>query len=214
MRERDLPPRATRRHSRDPGSFAGEHGRQDRARIAQTAARLIVEHGLTDWALAKRKAARQLLLPDAAGHPSNEEIEAALIEHQALFGGDAQRESLRAQRRCALGWMQRLAAWSPLLVGAVAAGWASPHSDVRIELAADDAKDVEILLASRGVAYRSGGGQATGTAIQLLIGDREHAVRLEIVTPNDRRHRTRQDAAVRLDAAALTALLDASPSAV
>jgi hypothetical protein len=208
MRERDLPPRGTRRHPRAAVPFAGEHARHDRARIAQTAARLIVEHGIDDWALAKRKAARQLLLPDGAGHPSNEEIEAALIEHQALFGGDAQRNSLRAQRQCALAWMRRLAAWSPLLVGAVAAGWASPHSDVRIELAADDAKAIEILLAGHEVDYRSEGGQAAGTATRLLIGDGEFAVRLEVVTPNDRRHRARQDAAVRLDAAALTALLD------
>ena len=33
---------------------------RDRTRIAQAAARLIAEHGITDWSLAKRKAARQL----------------------------------------------------------------------------------------------------------------------------------------------------------
>ena len=52
-------------------------------------ARLIAEHGLTDWTLAKRKAVRQLLLPDTTALPSNEEIEAALTDHHALFGGDA-----------------------------------------------------------------------------------------------------------------------------
>src|SRR6266511_1199589 len=39
---------------------------QDRTRIAQVAARLISEHGLTDWSLAKRKAARQLMVPALA----------------------------------------------------------------------------------------------------------------------------------------------------
>jgi hypothetical protein len=45
---------ATRSHGR------ADHLRRerDRIRIAQAAARLIVEHGLTDWTLAKRKAAR------------------------------------------------------------------------------------------------------------------------------------------------------------
>ena len=63
------------------------------------------------------------------------------------------RRGLRRQRTEALAWMQRLAQWEPLLVGGVAAGWATEHSDVRLELVADDPKAVEIALASAGVAY-------------------------------------------------------------
>jgi len=211
MRGRDAP-HGGRHRDRDAGERAGGQDRQNRARIAQTAARLIIDHGLGDWALAKRKATRQLMLPEATGLPSNEEVEAALVLHQALFGGEAQRRSLRAQRQHALEWMQRLAAWHPLLVGAVAAGWAGAHADVRIELAADDAKEVEMLLAGREVAYRSAGGQAAATPTVLLIALRDAAIRIEIVTPNDRRHRARQDTAARLDAAALRALLDAPGS--
>ena len=158
MRERDERPAAGRRRDGAAAGPRAEHGRQDRARIAHAAARLIVEHGLNDWALAKRKAARQLMLPDSAPFPSNEEIEAALAEYQALFGGEAHRRALRAQRLCAREWMQRLAAWSPLLVGGVAAGWASAHSDVRIEIVADDPKAVELFLAGRGIGYRAAGG--------------------------------------------------------
>ena len=118
-------------------------------RIAQAAARLIAEHGLTDWSLAKRKAARQLMLPERAALPSNDEIEAALAEHHALFGGDAHAASLRAQREEALALdAAARARWDPLLVGGVAAGWATEHSDVRLELVADDPKAVEIALAS------------------------------------------------------------------
>ena len=62
----------------DRGRGSDGRARRDRERIAQTAARLIAEHGLTDWALAKRKAARQLMLPESAALPSNDEIEAAL----------------------------------------------------------------------------------------------------------------------------------------
>jgi len=100
---------------------------RDRLRVAQVAARLIVEHGLGDWTLAKRKAARQLMLPDTTAMPSNDEIEVALAEHHALFGGEAHEESLRAMRALALQWMDRLAEWQPLLVGGVAAGWATEH---------------------------------------------------------------------------------------
>ena len=128
---------------------------RDRLRIAQLAARLIVEHGLTDWTLAKRKAARQLMLPDTTALPSNDEIEAALTEHHALFGGDAHVASLRAQRERGTA-LDAIAsrAWEPLLVGGVAAGWATEHSDVRLELVADDPKAVEIELAGHGVALR------------------------------------------------------------
>lgn len=209
MTGRDPPRDGGRHRDRSAGERAGGSGRQDRARIAQAAARLIIDHGIVDWAQAKRKAARQLLLPEAAGLPSNEEVEAALVAHQALFGGEAQQRSLRAQRQRALEWMRRLAAWDPLLVGGVAAGWAGPHGDVRIELAADDAKEVEILLAGRGVAYRSAGGSGTAAPTVLHISERDVAVRLEVVSPNDRRHRARQDPACRLDAQALRALLDA-----
>jgi hypothetical protein len=127
--------------------------KRDRLRIAQVAARLIAEHGLTDWTLAKRKAVRQLLLPDSVPLPSNDEIEAALTEHHALFGGDAHVAALRRQRVEALSWMRRLARWEPVLVGGVAEGWATEHSDVRLELVADDPKTLEIELAGHGVTY-------------------------------------------------------------
>ncbi|HSU44018.1 MAG TPA: hypothetical protein VLN42_07340, partial [Casimicrobiaceae bacterium] len=51
---------------------------QDRARIADLAALLIAEHGLADWSLAKRKAARQLMLPERTTLPGDDEIELAL----------------------------------------------------------------------------------------------------------------------------------------
>ena len=105
---------ATRNHGRADNL----RRERDRIRIAQAAARLIAEHGLTDWTLAKRKAARQLMLPEATALPSNEEIEVALADHHALFGGDAHLLALRRQRVEALGWMRRLARWEPYFDGA------------------------------------------------------------------------------------------------
>ena len=52
----------------------------------------------------------KLMLPESAPLPSNDEIEAALAEHHALFGGEAHERSLRKQREQALAWMRRLAA--------------------------------------------------------------------------------------------------------
>src|ERR1700694_5385547 len=129
--------------------------RRNRARIAQAAARLIAEHGLNDWQAAKRKACRHLGLPDHEALPGNEEVEQALRDYNTLFQGMAQVASLRAQRRDALGWMEKLSQWKPLLTGAVAAGWATEYSEVRLGLEAEDAKSVELSLINAGIAYEA-----------------------------------------------------------
>ncbi len=203
--------------SRDAGRGRNRAGaarvQQDRARIAQLAARLIAEHGLTDWSAAKRKAQRQLMLPESTALPSNEELTEALQAHHALFDSAAHAESLRAQRTEALVWMKRLATWGPLLVGGVAAGWATRHSDVRLELVADDPKSVEITLASAGVRYAAlppRDDTEDGRATHLLIESPRADVRLTIVSEQQRRNRPRHGDDPRLDAAAVAALLDAA----
>src|SRR5215831_16351651 len=113
---------------------------RNRSRIAQTTARLIAEHGLTDWNAAKRKACRQLGLTEREALPDNEEVEQALRDYNSLFQPDEQPARLRVQRVEALSWMERLARWNPVLTGAVAAGWATAHSEARLELEAEDAK--------------------------------------------------------------------------
>ena len=212
---------ARSRHGQDrgrgvPPPRGGSRGneleeRRDRTRIAQAAARLIAEHGLTDWSLAKRKAARQLMLPEGTALPSNDDVTQALCDHHALFGGHAHAVSLRRQREEGLAWIRRLAAWEPLLVGGVAAGWATEHSDVRIELVADDPKAVEIALAGSGVAYAaSPPGDEADRAVgvtQLRIVTERATIRLSIVTPQQRRNRPRRDDEPRLDAGAVAALL-------
>jgi hypothetical protein len=220
---------STSRHRGHPGSLGVQ---RDRLRVAQLAARLIVEHGLADWALAKRKAARQLMLPDSTGMPSNDEIEVALAEHVALFGGEAHAESLRAMRAHALRWMDRLGAYEPLLVGGVAAGWATGYSDIRLELVADDPKAVEIELASHDVAYAALPSRDGDAATHLVIESRASAprggsfassfarsrpaqvatssvanVRLTILTPAQRRNRPRKSDERRLDVEAVSALI-------
>ncbi len=189
----------------------GPDGAQ-RATIAQVAARLIAEHGLADWSLAKRKAARQLDLPERAALPGDDEIEAALRDYHALFGGAAHEASLRAQREEALLWMKRLAAFRPLLVGGVAEGWATEHSDIRLELAADDAKAVEMALVNGGCSYRSLPQRNGDSSSDLAIETRRGVVRLTVRTHGAARQLPRRDRhgqeEVRLDFDGLAALLD------
>ena len=67
-----------------------------RQQLAEEAARLISEHGIQDFALAKRKAAERLGVRAQAGAlPSNEEIQERLIERQRIFEPEGARSSAR-----------------------------------------------------------------------------------------------------------------------
>jgi len=181
---------------------------RDRLRIAQVAARLIAEHGIADWSLAKRKAARQLVLGERVALPADEEIQAALVDYHLLFGGEAHARRLHAQRETALRWMGRLADYSPVLVGGVAAGWATEHSDIHLELCAEDPKAVEIALLNASIPYRTLGTDRDGAAEILLTGP--DPVRLSIRTATLARQRPRRERAstdVRLAAGDLARLL-------
>jgi hypothetical protein len=62
-----------------------ETARNDRrSRIAHLAARLMAEDGIEDYALAKRKAARQAGLPETRELPTNEEVEQALRNYREI----------------------------------------------------------------------------------------------------------------------------------
>jgi hypothetical protein len=59
----------------------------ERARLvlAQEAARIIVDHGVRDYRVAKQKAAERLGVGSRGSLPGNTEIEAAVAEHLQLF---------------------------------------------------------------------------------------------------------------------------------
>lgn len=120
--------------------------------IAQSAARLVVEEGL-DWGAAKRRAVRQLGLPQRTPLPDNDAVEAAVREYIALFCADTQPQELRALRELALVWMERLAQFRPHLAGAVWRGTATRVSDIYIQLFCDDSKSAEIALIDHQVPY-------------------------------------------------------------
>src|ERR1700687_1750280 len=90
-----------------------------RRALAQEAARIMAEHGIGDFLQAKRKAADRLGVNDVAVLPKNIEIEAALREHQRLFGRDSHDHTLKEQRRIALDTMRLLDEFHARLVGTV-----------------------------------------------------------------------------------------------
>ena len=72
----------------------------DRTRqvVAQEAARIIVDHGIRDYRLAKNKAAERLGVLSRGALPGNSEIEAAVAEHLQIFGGESHADQLRLMR--------------------------------------------------------------------------------------------------------------------
>ena len=124
-----------------------------RASIASLAARLMVEDGITDFHHAKRKAARQLGLPDHTTFPDNAEVELELRAYRSLYGDAGDAELLRAQRQTALQILEMFADFCPYLTGSVLDGTAGEHSTIDVLLFADSAKEVEIFLLNRGVEF-------------------------------------------------------------
>lgn len=126
---------------------------QLRAEIAALAARMIAQDG-ADYGTAKRKAARQLLgdaAPAAKALPDNAQVEQELRQYQALFHADTQPARVRALRLRALEVMAELDQFTPYLTGSVLTGTAGEHDDIRLQLFADSAKEVEIFLLNRNV---------------------------------------------------------------
>jgi len=112
--------------------------------------------GIDDYALAKRKAARQAGAPDTRNLPNNDEVEHALRAYQQLYQADEQRERLRHLRQRAREMMELLARFDPYLSGAVLSGSARKYSEIELLLFTDSMKDVEMFLLDRRIAYRSG----------------------------------------------------------
>lgn len=125
-----------------------------RIRLAQSAARLMHEHGIRDFRLAKEKAAAQLGIDPRNGPwPKNTEIEAALAEHIRLFAQDSQPQMLSRLRAAAAQAMQLFAEFRPRLVGDVLSGLVTPHSDVQLHVFADHSESFELFLQSQGIPY-------------------------------------------------------------
>jgi hypothetical protein len=163
-----------------------------RARIAAAAARLMAEDGIDDFALAKRKAAKQLGALDSQALPGNDEIEAELRAYLALYQADEHPQRVAELREIALDAMRTLERFSPYLTGPVLKGIAGPYAEIELQLFPDSVKEVEIFLLDRNVSYATHEGKR-------YAGDRAHAVsvltltwrgvplRLSIFDPRDER---------------------------
>ena len=163
-----------------------------RERIAAAAARIMAEDGIDSFALAKRKAARQLGAPDTEAMPRNDEVEEALHAYRALYQADEHPQRVAELRRIALDAMRTLEQFSPYLTGPVLKGTAGPYAEIELQLFPESPKDVEIYLLDRGISFATAEGRR-------FSGDRAHAVsvlsllwqdtplKLQVFDPRDER---------------------------
>lgn len=126
-----------------------------RTEIAIAAARLIAEDG-ADYSTAKRKAARQILgnAPPRGNYlPDNAQIEEEVRQYNELFFGESQPARLLQLRLLAIEVMDDLAEFNPYLTGAVLNGTAGEHSDIHLQLFAENTKDVTIAMLNRSIDF-------------------------------------------------------------
>lgn len=133
--------------------MAKENSQHIRQLIAQQAARMMAEDGISDYAYAKKKAGRQLGVLENSILPSNAEIEEELKLYNMLFLSEEQPENLRDLRNNALFTMQLLARFNPHLTGAVLDGTAGMLAETHIHLFADSVKDVEMFLLNQQIPF-------------------------------------------------------------
>jgi hypothetical protein len=158
-----------------------------RAEVAQVAARLMAEGGALDYGMAKRKALKQLGLPESHPLPPNEEVESALREYQHLFLGDEHAEHLGFLRETAVELMRLLAPFHPYLTGSVLDGTAGPYTAIDLLLFADSAKDVEIFLLNEDLQFSHASPRDERIEAVFVLKDEDATANLMVLRPQDER---------------------------
>ena len=173
--------------------MARDTSRNDRrSRIAYLAARLMAEDGIEDYALAKRKAARQAGMPETRELPANDEIDEALRAYRQIYHPEEHRSRLRALREGAVRAMRVLARFNPHLTGSVLNGNAGRYADINLQLFTDNEKAVELFLIDQGIQYRTAqarlySGEETRAVPVYTVTDHGTDIELTVLSPLDLR---------------------------
>ncbi len=162
-----------------------------RERIAHLAARLMAQDGIEDYALAKRKAARQAGAADSRQLPDNDEIDVALKQYRELYQQEHPAQ-LRELRRLALEVMDEFSQFNPHLTGAVLKGSAGKYAAVHLQLFTDTDKNVEHYLLNHRIVFRSDecrlyAGDMTLSAPVLSIDRDGVEIHLTVLSSRDQR---------------------------
>ncbi len=183
-----------------------------REQLAHHAARLMAEDGITDYALAKRKAAKQMGAEDTRHLPSNQEVDEALHSYRVLYQRDSHPDILYQLREEALDAMHLLEPFHPYLTGSVLSGTAGERSDINLMLFSDDAKAVLLFLLKNNLEFEDGewrvrvGGHEETVPSYTLTGESGTQIHI-IVLPENARFSGSRHPETHADIAAVEALL-------
>jgi hypothetical protein len=136
--------------------MASRKDQQMRLRLTQEAARILIESGSRDFALAKRKAAEHLSAHDTRHMPSNLEIEQAVAEYQRLFRSTSQPQYLQQLREDAYEAMQFFHEFEPRLVGPVLTGTADINTAISLHVFTDTPEEISLLLLQEKIPFETG----------------------------------------------------------
>ncbi len=176
---------------------------------AQQCAAVIIESGLTDWQLARKKALKSMhVSAPQVPAPSDRQIIAAIKEYHALYQPEEHAAQLYAQREEALSWMEFFARFSPRLTGPVAEGWAHAESEIRLEISAPDEKSFEIFLVNEKIAYSTPEGAAGIN--HYFIDDADWPLRVMMLSDATRGRAKWHAESLRLSAPQVRVILDLS----
>ncbi len=114
----------------------------------------MIEHGIADFGLAKRKAAERLAVSASGALPSNAQIQACLEERQRIFEPEDHPNRIARMRRVACDVMKLLESFAPRLVGAALNGTATVTSNVELHVFSDTPELVSTTLADNDVRFR------------------------------------------------------------
>ncbi len=184
-----------------------------REHLAHQAARLMAEDGITDYAFAKRKAARQMGAEDTHHLPSNHQVDEALRSYRSLYQSNSHPDILRQLRMEALQTMRLLQQFHPYLTGSVLNGTAGEQSDINLVIYSDDEKAVMMFLLKHNLPFESGEWRMSLAGRQLTVPSftlqTKTGIPVHVTTlPSNMRHSGSCKAETHADTAALEALLE------
>ena len=132
-----------------------DHTKNIRLSIANKAAEIIMEEGITDYQYAKKKAVRYLDLHTVDLLPSNDEIDKALLDYRLIFKAELDIELVKTIKTEALRIMKFFESFNPYFVTQLSEGLLPKYPIIQINLFSDNMKEVEYILLNNNIPFET-----------------------------------------------------------
>ena len=134
--------------------MAQDNLKKIRLTVANKAAELIAEEGITDYHFAKTKAAKCLGFSAKEKLPSNNEIDEALIAYKNIYH-KANFAIIQELKKITLKYMKLFEEFNPHAPSQILEGYISKYPTIEINLYHDDIKAVEYILLNNQIHFET-----------------------------------------------------------